>query len=141
MGSKNIGCKLVTRPFILDKDYVTIESWWIKHCSFAPKPEHLSETGIIVEVDEEPACAGWIYKTDSSFCIFEFVVSNPDLQKDKRDLALSKLIEFVKQWAKDNGFTIIYSSIGIKSYIKRLKDGGFIVADTNQTHLFCEIGK
>lgn len=139
MGSKNSRRCVVARPFLFEKDYATIDKWWIEHKSFAPKREHLSRTGFVVDIDSEPVCAGWVYRTDSAFCIFEFVVCNPDASKDDRDKALERLIKLVKAWAKDNRFGMIYSSIGIKSYIKRLRNEGFIVADTGQTHMFKEI--
>lgn len=124
------------RLFDFDKDYGMIQEWWTHHKSFAPQPKHLSKTGIVVEVDKEPVCAAWVYKTDSAFAIFEFVICDPEKDKQTRDKALSKLIQTAKQWTYDNGFEIIYSSIGISSYIKRLLNEGFVVADKHQTHVF-----
>lgn len=137
MGSKNSECRLVTRAFDLSKDYGIIQEWWKQHGSFAPKPEHLSSTGLLIEADD-PLCAGWLYNTDSKICVFEFVVSNPNVNKDLRDAALTLLIEEIKKLACQRGYELIYSSVkGIK-YISRLQAAGFVIADEDQTHCFCE---
>jgi predicted ATP-grasp superfamily ATP-dependent carboligase len=130
---------VVTIDFEVDKHYVIINQWWRVHGSFPPKIEHLPKTGFIVEADGKPTCAGFVYKTDSSICVFEFVVSNPDASKQEKDDCLKQLISSVKSWSKENGFSLIYSSIGIPKYIKRLQEQGFVVADEKQTHIFCEV--
>jgi len=131
--------QLGKKDFSYDEHYGIIEKWWIASRSYPPKREHLSATGILVEADGKPACVGFIYRTDSKICIFEFVVSNPEIGKEQRDAALTFLIESAKEWAKSNGFTLIYCSIGIQKYINRLEESGFIKADTNQTHIFYEV--
>lgn len=126
------------RYFDFAKDYATIQEWWRKHGSFAPKPEHLSTTGFLIETDK-PLCAGFLYKTDSKICVFEFVVSNPDAEKNERQTALDFLIEAVKSWAREQGFSLIYTSVKIPSYVRKLAEHGFIEADTNQTHMFYQV--
>lgn len=128
------------RSFDLSTDYDIISGWWGQHGSFAPKPEHLSPTGIMVSVDEDPVCAGFLYNTDSKICVFEFVVSNPKSPKKDRNAALEHLIDMIKLIAKDRGYSLIYTSINIQAYIKKLTNAGFLEADKNQTHLFCELG-
>ena len=135
MGQTSTGHSLVeARLFDFNKDYDMIQEWWSHHKSFAPKPQHL-----VVEVEREPVCAGWVYRTDSTICVFEFVICDPLKDKETRNQALSKLIQTVKLWAKEQGFGLIYSSIGISSYIKRLVDEDFVIADKHQTHVFYKI--
>lgn len=129
---------MLIRSFNLAKDYATIQQWWEQHGSFAPRPEHLSTTGIIIEADN-PLCAGWLYNTDSKICVFEFVVSNPNVSKELRDAALTLLIEEIKKIASDRGYRLIYSSVKGMKYINRLQAAGFVVADEGQTHCFCEV--
>jgi len=124
------------RKFDLSKDYGTICSWWQKHDSYAPMPDHLPPTGIIVENAKSPICAGFLYNTDSKICVFEFVVSNPEVSKEDRDKCLKLLIETIQEIAKELEYTLIYTSINIEAYIKKLKSAGFIEVDKNQTHMF-----
>lgn len=130
---------LSTRPFELCRDYDMLQEWWLAHASYPPRPEHLSTTGIIVEADNRPVCAGWLYKTDSKICVFEFVVCDPFAEKETRDAALTLLIETIKNIASENGDSLIYTSVGSQKYINRLTSSGFIIADKGQTHCFCEV--
>lgn len=127
------------RKFDLSRDYDILSEWWQAHGSFPPKPEHLSSTGIVVEAEDKPVCAGFLYQTDSKICVFEFVVSDPKADKQIRSDALKHLIQTIKSIAKEGEYTLIYTSIKIDAYINKLKDAGFIKADVNQTHMFCEI--
>lgn len=130
---------LSRKNFSLLTDYAIIEGWWNAQGSYPPKPEQLPSTGFIVEESGTPVCAGFLYRTDSSICVFEFVVSNPEATKEQRDTALSYLIESAKEWAESEGFNLIYTSVGIPKYVSRLKYSGFVEADREQTHLFYEV--
>jgi len=141
MGQESIERIMVrARKFDLSKDYDILVSWWRAHDSFPPNREHLSPIGIVVEVEGKPVCAGFLYNTDSKICVFEFVVSNPEATKDDRHKSLNYLIKTVQSLAKELKYTLIYTSVNIESYIKKLKNAGFIEADRNQTHMFYEVG-
>ena len=122
--------------FFHKKDYPTIWGWWRKHDSFAPLEEHLPPTGLVAHKDKEGIAAGFLYKTDSSICVFEFAVCNPEASKEDRDIGLDLIIKKAIEWSKTNNYTLIYTSISIQKYINRLKDNGFIEVDKNQTHMF-----
>ena len=139
MGQTDIRCGLVARKFDLSKDYVTLRKWWCAHNSFPPKGEHLSTTGVVVEVEGKPVCAGFLYNTDSKIGVFEFVVSDPEADKKIRCNALNCLIKSIQEIAKRREYSLIYTSVNIGAYISKLKDAGFLVVDKNQTHLFYEV--
>jgi len=141
MGSKNFGCVMVkARPFDFSTDYDILTLWWNAHDSFPPDPEYLSSTGIVVEVQGKPVCAGFLYDTDSKMCVFEFVVSNPTAKKRDRHNALNHLIKMIQGIAKERKYRMIYTSISIEAYVRKLKNAGFFEADKNQTHMFYSIG-
>jgi len=130
---------MVVRTFTPDNDYAIIEQWWLAHGSYPPKLEHLSATGLLVEEGGKPICNGFLYKTDSKICVFEFVCCDPNADKKVRDKALDQLIKAATQWAKNNNFTLIYTSVNSYKYILRLEDNGFIEVDNNMTHMFYEV--
>lgn len=123
------------RKFDLLKDYVTLQKWWNEYGSFAPIPDHLPPTGVIVEIEEKPVCAGFLYNTDAKICVMEFLICDPQINKENRDLGLNRLIEVLRDLAISRGYTAIYSSTGIPKFIGRLKEQGFVEADKNQTHM------
>lgn len=127
------------RSFNFETDYDTIKEWWNKHGSFAPRKEQLPKHGLVVVDGRKPICAGFLYNTDSSICVFEFVISDPEAEKKLRDKSLRKLIDSIKSLSKKLDYNLIYTSINIEAYIRKLKDSGFIEVDKNQTHMFCEL--
>ena len=140
MGQANSKHFMVSyRKFDFNRDYDTILSWWEKHCGFAPKPDHLSQNGIIVEANGMPICAGFLYQTDSAICVFEFVVCNPDAPKSAREEGLKALITAIQCSAYAMGYKLIYTSINIQAYIRKLKNAGFIELNTGMSHLFCSL--
>lgn len=123
------------RKFDLSKDYDTICKWWKEHGSYAPMREHLPPTGIMVENNEKPVCAGFLYNTDAKICVMEFLISDSKASKEDRDSGLSCLIQILRDLALERGYTAIYNSTGIVKFISRLKEAGFVEADKNQTHM------
>lgn len=132
--------KLVVRDFTPSQDYVMIQKWWEEHDSYAPKLDHLGINGKIIEYDELPICAGFLYNTDSSICIFEFPVCNPVIDKEIRDICIDELINVSRRWAKNRNYKLLYAPSNKIKFINRLQDNGFIKIDDNMTHMFCEIG-
>ena len=127
------------RGFNLEQDYDMLYKWWRLHNSFPPKRDQLSDCGLIVERENNPICAGFLYSTDSSICVFEFVVCDPTIDKEIRDKALTKLIEEAQKWAAESLYSLIYTSVRGLKYINRLKNAGFIEVDKEMTHMFYEV--
>jgi hypothetical protein len=130
------GNKVRARKVDLSTDYDTIALWWKKHGSYAPMRDHLPPIGIMVEKDREPICVGFLYNTDSKICVIEFIICDPEAEKELRDIALNHLIKTLRDIALELEYTAIYNSTGIKKFIGRLKEQGFKEADKNQTHMF-----
>lgn len=127
---------VTVRKFDFTTDYDIISKWWTEHGSYAPMLEHLPPTGIMVEIEDVPACAGFLYNTDAKICVIEFIVCNPQLDKQRRDETLNRLVIVLRDLAIEYGYTAIYNSTGIPKLVGRLKSAGFVEADKNQTHLF-----
>lgn len=136
-----IRCKLVVRGFTPEKDYAMIQKWWEGHHSLAPKLDHLGKNGKIIDYVNIPICAGFLYNTDSSICIFEFVICDPTREKEIRDEAIDRLIEVAKDWAKENRYKLLYCPSNRNKFISRLETAGFIEIDNNMSHLFYEVGE
>lgn len=130
---------LVIRLYDPSLDYAELNRWWTLHGSRAPQQRFLPATGFIVSVDGVRACAGFVYKTDSKLCVFEFTICNPEVEKEKRSEALDMLILAVKKWAKANGYEFIYTCANIMRYKMRLMDSGFVEGDSGQQHFLYEV--
>ena len=127
---------LSRRRFNFEKDYDTVKAWWKAHGADIPKPEYLSETGLIIDVDKNPVAAGFLYRTDSAFCLFKWFVVNPEASREARDKALNYLVKSAVEWCKQAGYRAIYSSTNVRKMINRFEDAGFVQADRRVTHMF-----
>lgn len=126
-------------PFNIEKHYETVSAWW-KAQNWPVMPlSHLPATGIIATDDGKPASACWIYKTDSAYCLLEWIVADPELKGEPRDSALSVLIGAAKMLAASMGFITIHMSIRNQSLGKRLQAHGFSVADRAMTNYACNL--
>lgn len=112
-------------------DYENIKEWWKGHQWTPPTQGMLPATGAIVE----GYCVGFLYKTDSEFAMFEFIVSNPNTSKEERSKALDLLIDTLVVEANKQGFKYIFTTSNHERLIERLVAHDFIVSDKNVTHV------
>lgn len=134
-----MGVSNLTARYYTLADYDTVAGWWKAHNEGFPPQEFLPGTGIVMEVEGKPVCAGFLYRTDSKICIFEWQACDPKAGKKERNVALDGLVDTAIWWAKENGFGMIHSSTNIQRFTKRLKDKGFIGKDRNYTNLFMKV--
>lgn len=124
---------------IKPEHYNIISDWWAKQNWPIIPEDHLPKAGFIIYNLDTPVIAGFIYKTDSSFGLFEFIVANPEVKGLVRTLAFDLLIESVIQYSKESGIKSLFSSVTNKSLIKRLAASGFMVTDEGMTNLIRRI--
>ncbi len=119
------------RKIDLEKDYSTLEKWWTSY-EWPSIPKYLlPPTGYIVD----GYSAGFLYKTDSPFCVLEWVVGNKESDRDKRAEALDLVLKSLLAEADDNGYKAIFTSCEHKGLIERYKKFNFIQTDNNMTNL------
>lgn len=114
-------------------DYKKISEWWNKRDSDPIPSNLLPAIGYIVD----ECCAGWLYKTDSDFCLIEWIVSDPSSDKIERDEALDVLIDTLENEAKKQGFTVMFTSISrdkTPHLEDRMKKHDFVLGDENMAN-------
>lgn len=140
MGQANTKHKLVRRRFIFEQDYAIFAEWWTGHGNEkVPLPEHLSDTGIVIQVNGEPQAMVFMYHTNSGICISEFFVDNPNAPIKVRYKAVKRLIQSIKDWTKNAGYVLNYLSTNIHGLVKMLQKDDFFVTDTNMQHCFYKV--
>lgn len=122
--------------YLSENDYETILTEWWKGWRWTPPSREMlpqnGTGGVIVSIDGEDICAGFIYFTNSSMAWLEYIVSNPSYkERGNRKIALKKLINVLSSLANDNGFKYIYTSLKNKHLIDRYSECGFISGDSN----------
>lgn len=94
---------------------------WFHSRNIELTSDYLPETGFI----EPGIAAGFIYKTDANFCIFESFVSNPNTTKEEREHALSSIVTNMIEEAKKLGFKDAYGFATSQSMIRHGLEQGF----------------
>ena len=103
-----------------DSDWNTLVEWWDAWPDWqAPAKEFLPENGtggFIVEKQDQPIVAGFLYTTNSKAALLEWIVSNPKYRENDRQKAIELLIEGAESVCKKQGIKYIFS-IGINKHL------------------------
>lgn len=121
--------------FNAEAHYMDVASWWKEEGWPVMPLNFLSANGLVCYWGDEPAMAAWVYRTDSDFCLFEFIVANPKIRKDKRANCFRELFKSGKILAKEMGFKTMLVMARNDSLISRLEKEKFEIADEGMTHL------
>ncbi len=123
-----------------EEDYSMLAEWW-KLWRWTPVPREALpdnlEDGILISVNGEPACAGFLYSTSASkLFIMEFIISNPKIKdKEARKKAVDFTIKCIIEQAKKAGAVTILSWIKNEHLINKYLDNGFIYGDKGMNNM------
>lgn len=121
--------------FSLERHYSTLNEWWVSWGWVPVMPEFLPEHGVVATHLKKPVSAGFIYRTDSAYCLLEWIISDPKSDKLIRRESLGRLVPGLVDLAKAMGFKSIFTTSKTPMLTSRLVDAGFVVSDREMTHL------
>ena len=109
-----------------EDDWETLQKWWSTWPDWqSPPKEFLPDNGtggIMVEKDNKPIIAGFMYLTNSKGVLLEYIVSDPEYREDDRDSAIELLLNTAEQFVKNIGckfmFTVTQHDKLIKAHEK-----------------------
>lgn len=111
-----------------EEDYPQLCEWW-KSFRFPAVPQHLlpdnGKCGVMVSKGDVNVCAGFIYFTNSSFALCEYVVSNFEYKNKDRSEAIEELFEKMEMIAKAEGYIVLFSSVRNQPLINKMKNFGW----------------
>lgn len=120
-----------------EADWNTLKSWWDAWPEWkAPAKDFLPDNGtggFMVEKDQLPIVAGFIYFTNSKSALLEWIISNPDYKESDRQNAIEYLINTCEAVLKEQGFKYVFSIGRNKSLIETHKKLNWSV-DTKHSH-------
>lgn len=127
---------------IIDKPMRDMSEAWRKARGWPEMPDHaMPAMGVMCFVSGVPAASCFLYRTDSSVGIMEWLTTNPELDGDTRSIAQDHLIESIELAAKTGmGMKYIFSFCSHKPLIDRLQRKGFLKTDENMTHFVKVLG-
>lgn len=111
-------------------DWNTLVSWW-KWWRWPVLPkEFLPEDGtggIMIEKNNIPIVAGFLYETNSKVIILEWIVSNPKYKEEDRKQAIELLVTEAEKITKELGYKYMFSVGRSKHLIETHKKLGWSV--------------
>jgi hypothetical protein len=110
------------RKIDLSKDYETLNKWLIGHNKPVLSRDLYSDSGFMIN----ELVAGFLYKTNSSICLVENIISDPSSEKNERRRAINTVFETIVKEAKNLNFKMIFTAVELNSLHKNLIDIGFI---------------
>lgn len=120
-----------------DSDWNTLVSWWDNWPDWQNPPKDFlpdnGKGGFMVEKNNQPIVAGFLYITNSKAALLEWIVSNPEYRDDDRKQAIELLIEGAENVCKKQGIKYVFSIGRNKSLIEIHKNLGYQV-DENPSH-------
>lgn len=127
------------RPYY-GTDYGMVSGWWEGHGWPSAPQIALPATGVVIEIDGNPAAAGWLkLESTTPLAMPEWLVSNPNLSARHAVAALAELLEQLKAIAKAQGRTHLFAAVHQESLARLYVKKGFEVSDREMIHLVCTL--
>lgn len=118
-------------------DWQTLNDWWEAWPKWqAPVKDFLpgdGTGGLMVEKNNIPIVAGFIYLTNSKTALLEWIVSNPNYREDDREEAIQLLISKAEDAIKKLGYKYVFAVMQHSKLIETHKKLGWIV-DTKPSY-------
>lgn len=122
--------ELVVRDLNIN-DYDTLSLWWDWWPGWtAPSRDFLPENGtggLMIEKDNIPIVAGFLYLTNSKTAILEWIISNPKYKDKDRKEAIEMLIIEAENKVKKLGYKYVFTIGRSKSLINKHEKLGWFV--------------
>ena len=118
-----------------DIHHPILADWWTGHKWPVIPISSLPKNGLICTYNKKPVCSGFIYKTEVDIAWMEWVLCDPQADREYRGSCIDALIEKLSELAKNMGYRLIFTSVANTSLIKRLEKYNFGICDTNVTNL------
>ena len=85
-----------------EEDWDTLTSWW------NALPDN-GKGGIMIEKNNVPIVAGFIYETNSASVLLEWIISNPEYRDTDRQDAIEMLITEAEKLTKKMGYQYMFT--------------------------------
>lgn len=116
-----------------ESDWNTLKSWWEKWPEWTvPAKDSLPDNGtggFIVESNNEPVVAGFVYLSNSKTVFLEWIISNPEYRDNDRKTTIELLITAIEFVVKDQGYKYVITLGRNKSLVETHKKLGYHVDD------------
>ena len=118
---------------LTEQDWDTLCNWWEAWPKWVNPPKSFlpdnGKGGFMVEKQDQPIVAGFLYTTNSKAALLEWIVSNPKYRENDRGKATELLIQGAESVCKKQGIKYIFSIGRNKHLINTHKKLGYQIDD------------
>lgn len=115
---------------LLESDWEILQKWW-KAWGWPEMSKDLMPLdglgGLIVEKDNKPIAAGFLYLTNAKVAWTEWIVSDPEYRENDRTDALKLVVKGLEDVAISTGYKIILSVGRNKGLLNIHKELGYTI--------------
>ena len=125
---------------ITSEDYSLLCDWWTKRgWENIPITMLTSEGIMIVSEKGNPIFAGFLLIHGTDLVFLEWVVSNPNVEKEERSGGFDKLLEVAEILTKDRGGKYLMHMTNNQKLVEMFKSKNYTVTDENCVHLIKQV--
>jgi len=128
---------------ITENDWDTLVSSWDAWPEWINPPKGFlpdnGTGGLIIEKNNKPIVAGFLYFTNSEAVLLEWIVSDPNYKEKDRKNAIEMLIKGAEIFCKNNGKNYMFSIGRNKHLINTHKKLGWTVDDKSSYEITKQI--
>jgi hypothetical protein len=111
------------------KDWDMLVEWWDWWPGWTAPPQDFLPNhgtgGFIVEKNNQPIVAGFVYFTNSKVAWVEWIISSPNYKEDDRRDAIEYLINELEQFIVSMGYKYMFTNLQHKGLIETHKKLGW----------------
>jgi len=135
--------KVTVKPYNQQEHYQLLCKWWKEWGWTDAVPAEVLPEGLVVEIDDKLAAAGFIYFTQGTKMSFmDFVVGDKEISSARRFVAVSLVIDSLKKRVAEvlGQNSWIYTLSSHKAYLAILEREGFKLGENNMRSMYYKIG-
>ena len=106
---------------LTENDWDTLVAWWKAWPTWTNPPKDFlpdnGTGGLMVEKNNLPIVAGFLYFTNSAAVLLEWIISNPEYKEKDKKKAIETLVESAEIFCKNNNKKYMFSIGRNKSLI------------------------
>jgi hypothetical protein len=125
---------MVVRPYT-PEDYPLAASWWTDRGWGVIPEKFLSDIGLVAEQDGVPSAMIWLYPTNTSVLIAEWLISDPEASPLIRGKAVSALISKLDSVTKASG-SFLMTFLQHPGLVRMFEKRGFTAEEKPYTVLY-----
>lgn len=102
------------------KDFKWLDEWSVFHEGERMVPSMVPQVGFVSEDELGPAAYWGVCRTDTIYCMGIFLVTRPNLERDKRKEHVKNVIQAVTDWASKQKLALFCLSdkASVKSHLE-----------------------